>query len=70
VFGLALVQGGVALAGPWLQAQYGVVLSAGWPSAAEWTLLGGVMLAALVASLVPALLAYRRSLADGMTIRI
>jgi putative ABC transport system permease protein len=70
VFGLALVQGGAALAGPWLQAQYGVVLSAGWPSAAEWTLLGGVMLAALVASLVPALLAYRRSLADGMTIRI
>jgi putative ABC transport system permease protein len=33
-------------------------------------LLGGVLGATLVASLVPGLRAYRYSLADGMTIRI
>ena len=70
LLGLALVQGGAALAGPWLQGQYGLLLSAGAPSATEWALLGAVLAAALLASLVPAVRAYRYSLADGMTIRI
>jgi len=70
LLGLALVLAVAALAGPWLQAHYGLLLSAGAPSATEWALLGGVLLAALLASLVPAVRAYRYSLADGMTIRI
>ncbi len=70
LLGLALVQGGAALAGPWLQAQYGLHLTARLPSAMEWALLGGVMAAALAASVVPGVRAYRYSLADGMTIRI
>lgn len=70
LLGLALVQGAVALAGPWLQAQHGLLLTTGLPGAGEWALLGAVMLAALAASLVPGLRAYRYSLADGMTIRI
>jgi putative ABC transport system permease protein len=70
LLGLAVVQGAAALGGPWLQAHYGLLLSAGAPSATEWALLGAVLAAALVASLVPAMRAYRYSLADGMTIRI
>lgn len=70
LLGLALVQAAAALAGPWLQAHYGLLLSAGLPGSTEWALLGAVMLAALAASLVPGLRAYRYSLADGMTIRI
>ena len=68
--GLGMVQLGAWFAGPWLELHYGLLLSAGWPSPGEWTLLGGVVCAAFVASLVPGLRAYRYSLADGMTIRM
>lgn len=68
--GLALLYGAAALAGPWLAAQYGLAVAPGWPSAAEWALLGAVLAAGLLASLAPAWRAYRYSLADGMTIRI
>ncbi|MDO3377695.1 ABC transporter permease [Geoalkalibacter halelectricus] len=68
--GLALLYGGIALVGPWLEAHYGLLLSLGLPSPSEWRLLGAVVGAALLASLVPAVRAYRYSLADGMTLRI
>lgn len=68
--GLLLLNGAAALAAPWLEARHGLQLSVGLPAAGEWALLGAVLGASLLASLVPALLAYRRSLADGMTIRI
>lgn len=68
--GLALLYGaGVALA-PWLASQHGLQLSLGWPTTGEWRLLAAVLVASLLASLVPALRAYRYSLADGMTIRV
>jgi putative ABC transport system permease protein len=68
--GLAIVQGAAMVVGPWLEAHHGLLFMARWPSATEWALLGGVMGAAFVASLVPGFRAYRYSLADGMTIRI
>lgn len=67
--GVLLLQVAIAVASPWLQARYGVSVSPGWPSAAEWKLLGGVVAAAAMVGLIPALLAYRRSVADGMSIR-
>ncbi|WP_068635885.1 ABC transporter permease [Thauera butanivorans] len=70
VLGLGLLYGAVAVAAPWLAAQYGLNLVPGWPSAGEWRLLGVVLGASLAASLVPAWRAYRYSLADGLTIRI
>ena len=54
---------------PWLAAQHGLQPSLGWPAAGEWRLLGAVLAASLVASLLPGLRAYRQSLADGMTVR-
>ncbi|KIH75920.1 putative ABC transport system permease protein [Geoalkalibacter ferrihydriticus] len=68
--GLALLYGTAAAIGPWLEAHYGLLISLGWPAPSEWRLLGAVVGAALLASLVPALRAYRYSLADGMTLRI
>lgn len=68
--GVALVQGVSALVGPWLAAHHGLWLSAGWPSPGEWRLLGAVLAAAVLASVVPGLRAYRYSVADGMTIRV
>ena len=68
VLGVALVQVLVFSMAAWLQANYGLAVSPGWPVGREWMLLGAVMLAGLLASLVPALRAYRQSLADGMMV--
>lgn len=69
LFGLLLLQALVFALAPWLQAQYGIAVAPGWPSAAEWKLLGIVVGAAGAVGLLPALMAYRRSIADGMSIR-
>ena len=70
VLGVALVQVLVFSMAAWLQANYGLAVSPGWPVEREWMLLGAVMLAGLLASLVPARRAYRQSLADGMMVRM
>jgi putative ABC transport system permease protein len=40
------------------------------PSGREWALLGLVLLAAVIAGLVPAIAAFRRSLSDGLSLRL
>lgn len=59
----------VLLAGPWLQAEFGIALSRSAPGASQWALIGGVLAAGLLASLVPGWRAYRLSLADGLSPR-
>ena len=56
-------------AGPWIQTQFGIALKLSAPTLAQWILLGGVLLAGLLASLVPGWRAYRLSLADGLSPR-
>ena len=70
LFGLLVVNAGAAALSPWLAAEYGLQLGVGWPSMTEWILLGAVLAASVLASLVPGFRAYRYSVADGMTIRI
>ncbi|MDL2336834.1 MAG: ABC transporter permease [Pseudomonadota bacterium] len=60
----------IALAAPWVQTQYGVNLKLSAPSAAQWMLFAGVVLAGGIASLIPAWRAYRMSLADGLSPRV
>ena len=60
---------GVALAGPWVQSAFGITLRLGAPTAAQWALLGAVLAAGMLASLVPGWRAYRLSLADGLSPR-
>ncbi len=68
--GVLLLQGGLLVAGPLLEARLGLAI-AGWPpSSHELILLASVLGCGLVAGLFPAWRAYRYSLADGMTIRI
>jgi putative ABC transport system permease protein len=69
ILGMALLNGALAMLSGWLEARFGLYAAAGWPTAAEWKLLGLVVTAGLIAGLVPAWLAYRRSVADGMTVR-
>jgi putative ABC transport system permease protein len=67
---LALFYLTIAVAAPLAQAQFGLSLPISAPSAREWMLLGLVMLAAVIAGLLPAIAAYRRSLSDGLSLRL
>ncbi|MFM2055865.1 MAG: hypothetical protein RLY71_250 [Pseudomonadota bacterium] len=60
----------VALAGPWVQAHYGLSLHLHAPGQTEWLLMALVMLGGWLASLVPGYRAYRLSLADGLAPRV
>jgi putative ABC transport system permease protein len=53
-----------------VDAAFGLWLPIDAPSGREFAVLAAVVVAAAVASLVPALRAYRLSLADGMMVRI
>lgn len=60
----------VAAASTLLHDRCGLSIQIGWPDAAALSWLGAMLLSALVISLFPAWRAYRRSLADGLTIRL
>lgn len=70
LFGSVLAVLGIAVLSPWLQAQFGLPLTLGLPTANEWLLLASLLAAGFVASLLPGLRAYRLSLADGLSPRI
>jgi len=56
--------------GPWLEAQYGLLLKLSLPSVEELRLLGLVIMVGTLASMLPGYRAYRLSLADGLTPRV
>ncbi|MFC4728338.1 ABC transporter permease [Coralloluteibacterium thermophilus] len=66
--GLLLVELGLRIAAPWLQARYGLFVSARLPDASELRLLAWVLAGGILVGLLPAGLAYRRSVQDGMTV--
>ncbi len=68
--GVALLYAALLLLRPVIDSAYGLHLAIDPPGAREITILAVVVLGGVVASLLPALRAYRLSLADGMTIRI
>ena len=54
---------------PAIDARFGLYLAIDPPSGGEWLTLGAIVVAGVLAGLLPALRAYRMSLADGMTVR-
>ena len=70
LLGLGCSLAAVALAAPWVQAQFGIALQSSLPGASQWALLAAVLMAGMLASLVPAARAYRLSLADGLSPRV
>ncbi len=70
LLGVGLAQGVQAALGPWLQSTWGLHLGMGWPLPSQGWVLGAVLLAGLLASLLPAWRAYRLSLADGLSPRV
>jgi len=69
VIGPALLYLALALLRPYIDATWGLHLAIDPPSLTELSMLGAIFLAGILAGLLPALRAYRMSLADGMTVR-
>lgn len=67
--GLALLYGALAIAQPLVAARYGLHLAIAPPSPRDLSLLAIVTGAGLVAGMIPAAQACRRSLADGLIVR-
>ncbi|CFX25724.1 conserved membrane protein of unknown function [Candidatus Filomicrobium marinum] len=68
--GTVLLYAALFILRPILDREYGLNLSIAPPTTSEGLTLAVIVLAGFIAGLVPAMLAYRRSLADGMTVRI
>jgi putative ABC transport system permease protein len=70
ILGLALMYLGLYIAQPIIDAKFGLWLPSKAPTLNEFFVLAAVIIASIIASLLPALRAYRLSLADGMLVRI
>ncbi len=60
----------VVAVGPWVLSAHGVPLRLAAPTVTQWTLAAAILVAGVLASLVPAWRAYRLSLADGLSPRV
>jgi putative ABC transport system permease protein len=67
--GVALLYGVLGIVRPVVDAHFGLYLEIGWPSPREGAALAAVIVAGLLAGLVPAARAYRFSVSDGMMVR-
>lgn len=70
LLGAMLVMVGLVVARPWVMAEYGFYLSTWLPDSGDALLLAAVAGLALLFSLIPGAIAYRRSLQDGLTVRV
>jgi len=68
--GLALFQVALFCLAPVLQARYGFELVAGGISPGEWARMGWILLAGGLVGAIPAYRTYKRSLSDGISIRV
>ncbi|MGI1663616.1 ABC transporter permease [Palleronia sp. KMU-117] len=66
ILGLAILYLGLWALRPWLDAAYGLYLPIDPPGRREFQMLAAILAAAAIVSLLPALRAYRMSVADGM----
>lgn len=70
LLGLILVYGGMLFASPWIESQYGIYMDLTTPGVFDGVVVLIVTTSALLLGSVPAWLAYRQSLADGLTVKV
>ena len=70
VLGLAALYTSLFALRPFIESEFGLFIAISPPSRYDLTLLAMVMVTGAVTGLVPAFLAYRNSLADGMTVKV
>lgn len=69
LLGLGLMYLAMWLAQPVILSRYGLFIPITAPGLWDWSLLGAILLAAIIMGCVPAWRAYRQSLIDGLSIR-
>lgn len=69
LLGIAMAYAGLALGGGWVEANYGLALVLEAPGLVDLQIVGLIVVFAALAGLIPAVLAYRNSLADGIAIK-
>ena len=69
VLGFILLYGALLILQPYIDSSYGLHLAIDPPQPREFVTLAAIVIAGIVAGLLPALRAYRLSVADGMTVR-
>ena len=67
--GIVLLYAALLVLQPYVDATYGLHLPVDAPKPGELATIGIIVVAGCIAGLLPALRAYRLSLADGMTVR-
>jgi putative ABC transport system permease protein len=67
--GILLLYAALLVLSPYADASYGLQLPVDAPRLADWITLGEIVIAGCLAGLLPAMRAYRLSLADGMMVR-
>lgn len=58
------------VAKPLLVSLYGIHIEIMFPDSQQWAIIGGALLLGLIFSLLPGLIAYRRSLQDGLVLKV
>jgi putative ABC transport system permease protein len=69
LLGVVLLYAALGALQPYVDRTYGLQLAIDPPTRREWMTLGTIVIAGFLAGLLPAMRAYRLSLADGMTVR-
>lgn len=69
LLGSVILYAGLAVAQPLLLEWLGLMIEISWPGNTEWRLLAVILIAGTLMGTLPGALAYRRSLADGLTPR-
>ena len=70
ILGLLVLYTVLLLARPLIESQFGLFITIGFPGTRDLTILGLIVGAGFLVGIVPAIRAYRYSLADGMSIRL
>jgi putative ABC transport system permease protein len=68
--GVVMLYAGLVAFRPYVDRTYGIYLNIDPPNSHELLLLSAIILAGIAAGLLPAIRAYRLSLADGMTVKV
>lgn len=68
--GLCILYAALMLVRPTIEDRFGLFLSMAPPTLNELLLLLSILVAALIIAVLPAMMAYRNSLADGLTLRV
>ncbi len=70
LFGLILIFGGLYLSQSWIESYFGLFIPIEPLRSSDWLYLVGLLLASIIVGAVPAIKAYRTSLADGLSPKI